>query len=375
VESLNAFIPRCRSLEVFSFSGSALVSVFKPFGKTSMLKNILLTAVAICAPLSFANSAEELQQVVVENFASDPVARDWESFGDADLLHWNRDDENLAVTWDSSRPNSYFRLPLGTIMTRRDDFDVSLDLFLNDFAAGVNSEKPGTLQLAFGFQNRADASKTNFFRAVPNAAPNLVEFNFMPDTGFGPTIWPAVMSTNGAMNYSGASDFSVFNLPTGQWMQISFVYRGSNETATISVKADGELVGPITIAHLATNDVAFGKKFTQFKVDAFAIASYSDDGQSGPFSGSLLAHGMVDNVVVTFPSPPIRNLTGRFQNGAWAVSLLSRTNWNYQLQVSDELRSWTSIGDGANGSGDTIQLNDTSFRSAGFYRVAAQPLD
>src|SRR4051812_10771874 len=191
--------------------------------------------------------AQPSSRRIVEDFASDPTSRGWEVFGGSDFVRWNSAEENLSVTWDSSRPNSYFRIPLGTIMTRRDDFDVSLDLILNDFAAGVDSTKPGTFQLAFGFQNYVDASELTFLRAAPNGAPNLVEFNFMPDTGFGPTIWPAVMSTNGAMNYSGASDFSIFNLPTGEAMRISLVYRGNNETATITITANGELVGPITI--------------------------------------------------------------------------------------------------------------------------------
>jgi hypothetical protein len=258
-------------------------------------------------------------------------------------------------------------------MTRRDDFDVSLDLLLNNFAAGVDSTKPGTFQLAFGFQNYADASRPTFLRAAPNAAPNLVEFNFMPDTGFGPTIWPAVMSTNGAMNYSGASDFNVFNLPTEQIMRVSLAYRGSEETATITITTNGELVGQITTAHLATNDVAFGKKFTQFNVDTFAIASYSDAGQGGAFAGSLLAHGLIDNVVITVPPSPIQNLTGQFSGNLWKANFRSRTNWIYQLQSSPD-QAWTNIGASVSGNNEILNIADTNAaQSAAFYRVVAQP--
>src|SRR5688572_27357601 len=158
-----------------------------------MLKIISFVLVALsCA-------AQEAPQTITEDFASDPLGRRWQSFGDSEMLRWNADAQNLSVTWDSSRSNSYFRIPLGTIMTRRDDFDVSLDLLLNDFAAGVHPQKPGTFQLAFGFQNFRDASQATFLRAAANSAPNLVEFNFMPDTGFGATVWPAVLSTNGGM--------------------------------------------------------------------------------------------------------------------------------------------------------------------------------
>jgi hypothetical protein len=317
--------------------------------------------------------AQEPPQTIVENFATDPHARGWEIFGESELLRWNPDAQNLAVAWDSSQPNSLFRIPLGTIMTRRDDFDVSLDLLLNDFAAGVTAQKPGTFQLAFGFQNHADALQATFLRAAPNAAPNLVEFNFMPDTGFGATIWPAVMSTNGAMNYSGASDFNIFDLPTGEVMRVSLAYRSTNETLTITITTNGVLAGPVTTAHLATNDVAFGKKFTQFNVDTFAIASYSDAGQGGAYAGSILAHGIIDNIEIHFAPPPIRDLAGAFVDGTWRTSFLSRTNWNYQLQRSEDLRSWINVGAAVEGDGRRLTFSDAESQMA-FYRVAAQPV-
>src|SRR4051812_47866045 len=313
--------------------------------------------------------AQASSRRIVEDFASDPTSRGWEVFGGSDLVRWNSAEQNLSVTWDSSGPNSYFRIPLGAIMTRRDDFDVSLDLLLDDFAAGVDPTKPGTFQLAFGFQNYADASKATFLRAAANGAPNLVEFNFMPDTGFGPTIWPAVMSTNGAMNYSGASDFSIFNLPTGEVMRVSLAYRASDETATITITANGELTGPIKIAHLATNDVAFGRKFTQFKVDTFAIASYSDAGQGGNFAGSLLAHGVIDNLVITVPPPPIENLTGEFSGYLWEARFLSRSNWIYQLQSSPDFRAWANVADSVPGNNDSLTIAETNaVQFATFYR-------
>lgn len=330
-----------------------------------MLKIVLFAAVASTC------FAQETPQTTAENFASDPRQRGWEAFGDSELLRWNRDAQNLAVTWDSSRPNNFFRVPLGTIMTRRDDFDVSLDLLLNDFTAGVSAQRPGTFQLAFGFQNHADASQATFFRAAPNAAPNLVEFNFMPDTGFGPTIWPAVMSTNGAMNYSGASDFNIFDLPTGEVMRVSLAYRSTNETLTITITTNGVSAGPVTTARLATNDVAFGKKFTQFNVDTFAIASYSDAGQGGAYAGSILAHGIIDNIEIHFPPPPIRDLAGAFVDGTWKTTFLSRTNWNYQLQRSEDLRLWIDIA-AIQGDGGPLVFSDSESQMA-FYRVAAQP--
>jgi hypothetical protein len=307
---------------------------------------------------------------ITEDFSSNPLGRGWQQFGANNLIAWNAENQNLDVTWDSAQPNHYFRLPLQTILKRNDDFSLSLDLILHDFAAGINPAKPATFQLAFGFQDFSDASSTNFQRAAANKAPNLVEFNFMPDTGFGPTIWPAIMSTNGAMNYSGASDFSIFNLPTGVPMRVTLSYAGTDETATLTITANNDLVGPITRARLATNDVAFGKKFTNFQIDAFSISSYSDAG----YNGSLHAHGAIDNIVLNVPEPPIAGIAGKFVSNAWQVSFNSQTDWNYTLQRTGDFRNWQSIAS-ETGSGGLVTLHDLNPIGASFYRVQADRID
>ena len=328
--------------------------------------------VRIVALLCFLESTAGAQshRVITEDFSSDPLLRGWKGFGPTDLIHWNREAQNLAVTWDSSRPNACFSFPLETILQRSDDFEVSLDLTLDEFAAGVSEGKRGTFQIAFGFQNFADASSTNFLRAVSGKSPNLVEFNFMPDTGFGPTVWPAMFTTNGAMNYSGASDFSVFDLPTGVTMRVTLAYTSTNETASIAITAEGVLVGPVTAARLATNDVAFGKAFTQFQVDAFAISSYSDSG----YGGSVLAHGTIDSIQITAPPPAIREVAGAFVNGAWEVKFLSQINWRYTLQRTADFVTWIDYGT-VIGHGDRVALQDADSSGAAFYRIHAQRLD
>src|SRR2546423_13860810 len=83
-----------------------------------------------------------------EDFSTDPAADGWKSVGDSSLFHWNATDHNLQAAWDSSRSNSYFALPLGTILAKDDDFSVAFDLRLNDFAAGINPQKPNPFQLS-----------------------------------------------------------------------------------------------------------------------------------------------------------------------------------------------------------------------------------
>lgn len=314
---------------------------------------------------------------VAESFSSEPKERGWGLVGHPELFRWNGINQNLEVTWDSSRSNSYFHLPLGTILTRQDDFAVSLDLLLDDIAAGVNSNRPGTFQIAFGFHNGADAKKTNFLRGSSSNSPNLVEFNFFPDTGFGPTVWPGILSTNSAINYSGPGDFGIFDLPIGIVMHISLAYVASNETATISITTNDVLVGPVTSARLATNSVGFGSVFTQFKLDTFAIASYSDEGQNPSYAGSILAHGVIDNLVVTFPLPPVQDTHGNFTLDVWQTKFLTRTNWNYLLEATENFSAWSTIGGAIAGSGGQIILQDTNSSTfpARFYRINAQRAD
>ncbi|HYE29873.1 MAG TPA: hypothetical protein VEH27_00460 [Methylomirabilota bacterium] len=339
------------------------------------MQTIRLRAVAFFVAAAPLICPAQITSPFVENFATDPTLREWRAVGDPQLITWNPSDQNLSVTWDSSRPNTYLRLPLPAIMTRRDDFSAELDLRIHDYAAGVNPQKPGTFQLAFGFQNLADASAPGFLRAAPNAAPNLLEFNFLPDTGFGSTIWPAVLSTNGAMNYSGPNNFSVFDLPLDTPLQIALAYTSSNETATISITADGAPVGPVTSARLATNNVGLGAKFTQFEVDAFAIASYSDAGQHGPFAGSILATGVIDNLVLRFPAAPVQNLRAFCADGDFEARFISRTNWVYRLQTSLDFTHWTAQMEPLTGTGEELVFKASNADRQRFFRIQAQPLE
>src|SRR4051812_10579872 len=102
-----------------------------------MHKFVLLLAALFAPAVAHAQSP----RVIEENFATDPAPRGWVAFGTNDLIHWNSQEQNLNVTWDSSQPNNYFRLPLGTILERSDDFEAVLDLYLEDIAAGVNGSK------------------------------------------------------------------------------------------------------------------------------------------------------------------------------------------------------------------------------------------
>jgi hypothetical protein len=301
-----------------------------------------------------------------EDFSADPATHGWKMHGHTNLFGWDALNQNLRVTWDSSQPDSYFYLLLGTILSRGDDFSLALDLQLQDIAAGVNPNKPSTFQLAFGFQDFDAAVKTNFSRGSSFDSPNLVEFDFFPDSGFGPTLWPSIWSTNSSLNYNGSGDYTILDLPVGVVMRIMMNYSASNQTLATGVTTNGMSIGAI-------HDVAISPSFTDFRVGTFAIESYSDAGQDPQYGGSILAHGTVDNIVIQTPPPPLRNITAAFRNGAFQVRFLSRTNWLYVLERAVDFQSWTPASASTSGNGANLILQDTNAPVAqAFYRVRAE---
>ncbi len=307
--------------------------------------------------------------VLTEDFSSDPSARGWERFGEAGLFEWNTASQDLRVTWDSTKPNSYFRVPLATMLNRRDDFSISFDLSLEDVAAGIAPGKPSTFPLAIGFQNNAQASQPEFRRGTGARSPNLVEFNFFPDTGFGPTLWPAIWSTNSSLSYRGAIDYTILDLPLGVTMRVSMSYTANDFTLTTTITTNGVPIKTVNAVTLST-------AFTDFRVDAFSVSSYSDSSQDTRFGGSLLAHGFVDNITLTLPPPPVSNLRGRFADQQWEVEFSARDGWVYVLEATEDFHGWREVSMSVNGSNGEIVLRETDAASAPlrYYRVKARPV-
>ncbi|MBI3880698.1 MAG: hypothetical protein HY301_11640, partial [Verrucomicrobia bacterium] len=159
---------------------------------------VLLQSFVLLAAASVAGAA-----TMQEDFAADPASRGWANFGESNLFAWNAANENLEVTWDSSKPNSYFLKPLGTILAKDDDFSLAFDLWLDDIAYGTTTNKPYTFQIAIALFNLAAATRTNLFVGTGSSAAtgprSTVEFNYFPDSGFGATFsCIAVSSNNGS---------------------------------------------------------------------------------------------------------------------------------------------------------------------------------
>lgn len=314
-------------------------------------------------------SFQTLAAVWTEDFASDPAARGWAVHGEASLFEWSAVGGHLEATWDSGRTNSLFHHPLDTTLTKRDDFSLAFDLRLTEILGGARPGKPGPFEIAIGLLHRASATNASFTRGKLPLFPNLCEFDYFPQGSNPPpvgiiaaTVSPMIASTNGgavatSMNFP-------FELPLGEWLCVTMTYASSNRTLSTVLTRQGQPMGPI-------KQVALGDGFTDFRLDAFSITSYSD---AGDRFGSVLARGQVDNVRVTTPDPPRPRLEAILANEGRRIRFVSDSNWVYALERSDDLRAWRPASAFTPGAGGALELADTNAFAgpAEFYRVAMQ---
>jgi hypothetical protein len=327
------------------------------------LRHLLLLLPALLAVTPRAMSV-----TVTEDFSTNPGSR-WKIFGNTNLFRWNSTNQNLAVTWDSSKTNSYFHLSLGTIVAREDDFSVSFDMTLQDVASGTTPGKPYDMQLALGFLNYTNATNVNFSRGSgfnsTYGAKNLVEFDYFPPFDiYDATISQSIIATN---NSTWLYNDKLLPMTIGDLFHVTMSYSGATRKLTTSVNKNGTAYGSPQVISVMGN--------ADFRCDTFSITSYSDQNSTG----SVLAHGTIDNVIVTFPAPPMQNLRGYFTNGQWRAEFTGATNWTYVLEKSSGLlnaASWSEVSQKTNGTGAKIILpgTNTVTEPVGFYRVRANRL-
>jgi hypothetical protein len=295
--------------------------------------------------------------VIQEDFSTDPLQRGWQIFGDTNLFQWDSTSQNLATTWDSSQQNSYFYRPLGTILAIDDDFSVAFDLQLADAQAS------GFFELAVGLLHFSDATNSNFSRGAA-VAPNLFEFDYFPDGGSGPSIDATLADMTVAAGNTRDFYFAydVLSLGLGVTYHIVIAHTAGQPTISGSVSTGGQLYTGLP--------QIFPGPITDFRLDMISITSYT--ATNNPFGDSILAHGTVDNLVVTLPPPPVQNLTGAFSNDVWVARFLSRSNWLYTLERTASFQSWTNVSPAFPGNGTNVFLTDANPPvSRAFYRVRA----
>jgi hypothetical protein len=311
----------------------------------------------MCLSLATAWTAE-----LREDFSSDPGPDGWKLVGATNLFAWNVQSQALDVTWDSSNPNSFYYHPLNTVVSMADDFSLDLDLVMHNIQAGIDPDKPYAFELAFGFLNLEQAFKAGFIRGTSASTPNLVEWTYFPDTGFGATISPVISTTNSRFHPS-------FNFPMelmpGGLFHIKMTYSAARKALSTTITLNGEPFGPI-------EDVLLPDASVDFRINAFSITSYSDAGQQPGFAGSLFAQGTIDNLILTFPEPPIRNLRFVLQNNQNQAAFNGNPRWLYTLERSVDLIVWQTSSTPVLGGTAPMAITDTNAPvKFAFYRVKA----
>jgi hypothetical protein len=363
-DSLDAFIPRFAGVwRFFYFQASRWSRNCKIVpgkfsaehnGKISIMKKVRLFLLAVLMAASSAQAG-----TLVENFATDPLQNGWQIFGDASLFQWDSTNQVLDVTWDSSQPNSYYYHPLGTVLTVDNSFSIEFDLQLsNAVATGENG-----YQLGLGLFNFSDATNADFSRPL-GVTPNLFEYDYYPDVGYGPTISGTLSDMNeSAINwyYFDYID-DILPMDNGVAYHVILTHDAGSTNLSGEVLSDGQIYSSLPNV--------FDYYLANFQIDTVAISSYSDAGDT--YGDTIFAQGTVANLVVTWMPPPIQNLTGAFSNGVWQVQFCSQSNWLYALQRSGDLQSWTNVSPAAPGNGTNLFLLDTNPPvNQAFYRVSA----
>lgn len=286
----------------------------------------------------------------VEEFSSDPFLGGWRVHGDPALFAWDADRKALAVTWDSSRPNSYFHRPLPRVLTRADDFAFGFTLRLESHAVGTTEGKPGTFQIALGLIRVADATAPDFQRGVFLRSRNLVEWTwFGADEAISPSVSPVMVPSDGRLPWAYADSFVALQAEVEYRFRLD--WSATDGVLGLAWWIDGE-PGP------DLRPVRMPAGFSDFAVDALAVSSYSDAGQDPRFAGSVRASGWVDDIEWVLPPDPVRDL--RFTGSPFhrEVTFKSQPGWEYTLEVSTDLARWEAVGTAEAGTGGDLSLSD-----------------
>jgi hypothetical protein len=299
-----------------------------------------------------------------EDFSEPPHQSGWIRFGDTETSRWDSTGGHLEFTWDSSRPNSGIAQRLPRVMTEADDLAFAFDLELLSHEVGVDPARPSTFQIAAGLVRLDAVRSPGYVRgALPGPRDTLEWTWFGAKDPIAASISPTVIPSDGRLPWGYADSY--VTLEVGTRYRFSIEYTASDRTMRLRMKTGSE-PGP------TLESVVLPPDFTGFSVDAFAICSYSAQGQHPLFGGSVLARAVVDNVLVTVPSPPVEKIRIEGEQ----ISFRGSKGWRYRLEASGDLQEWSVI-DTTEPSEDGVvrmyDLRDAVFQKQ-FYRVrAARP--
>ena len=293
----------------------------------------------------------------IENFSVNPLDNGWAAHGDASLFEWDAEGGALAVTWDSEKPNSNFHRPLGLTLTEADTFAFAFDIALDEVKAGHLDGQPYTFEVALGLINRKSAEADGFSRGTGSDSPNLVEWDYFPDTGLGATISPAIAS---AKSQFATGFMFPAALSAGKQYSVRMEYDPDERALKTFMLENGKVWKTI-------KTVALADDFVGFVVDAFSISSYTAKGSES----SLLANGSVDNLAIGVGRSKPRIVNTRLADGQWTARSFGYGTADYLLERSADLRGWQPVRNGVREDGFYLRLIDENpSLGDGFYRLS-----
>jgi hypothetical protein len=292
-----------------------------------------------------------------EDFSANPLANGWTAHGDESLFEWDAEGGALAVTWDSEKPNSNFHRPLGLTLTEADTFAFAFDIALDEVKAGHLDGQPYTFEVALGLINRKSAKANGFSRGTGSDSPNLVEWDYFPDTGLGATISPAIAS---AKSQFAAGFMFPAALSAGKQYSVRMEYDPHERALKTFMLENGKVWKGVKPVKLQDD-------FSGFAVDAFSISSYTAKGSKS----SLLAKGTVDNLAIAVARSQPLIVGVRFVDGQWSARTFAFAAAGYLLERSADLHEWHAVVNGVREDGLYLRLIDKNpSLSDGFYRLS-----
>ena len=292
-----------------------------------------------------------------EGFSVDPLVSSWVVHGDESLFEWNAEAGVLAVTWDSEKPNSGFHRPLGLVLTESDAFAFTFDIALDEVKVGHLDGQPYTFEVAVGLVDIESAKGDGLSRGTGSDSPNLVEWNYFPDTGFGATVSPAIAS--GKSQFAAGFTFPAA-LAAGEKYSVRMEYDPGERTLKTFMLENSK-------AWKGIQSVKLQDDFSGFAVDAFSISSYTAKGTES----SLFATGTVDNLAIAVDRSQPRIVGARLIDGQWRARTFGFATADYLLERSADLHDWQPVGNGVRSDGFYLRLIDEETLDGGwFYRLS-----
>jgi len=322
-----------------------------------------------CLIILFACLGENVTaETLTENFTNNPIANGWQVYGDTNLFAWNSTNHNLAVTWDSSQPTSFFYHSLSNVLGEQDGFTLDFDLTLTNALAGGDFG----FELAVGFLNFAGATNASFDRGF-GECPNIVEFDYFPPltnivAGMTTISPPSIDLTMTDLNDTFLFRFDEPPLSNNVTYHFAMNHNIGDEEVTTVVSTYASNGVLQTYTTLPTNFISPG--FVDFFVDTVSISSYNGT-DSG---GSIIANGTISNLKVTTAPRPVGNVAGKLSGSTYTAQFSTRTNFDYTLERSTDLKNWTPIADPLAGIVTVQTLVDTNAPPGkAFYRLVTSP--